>query len=286
MRSDPLSANCTTPQRPASRIFSCFVASFQDLRIMSHFAGKRLFFQKCLLNSVLTKGSPFLTQLQCRILSSMYLSKTEYLNSDTILKQTGIAQSTWSEEQNRLTEMGLLEKKQSRIMTSNIITRVMNYKLTDKGRLVALNLANISRILAPDQFSLDVNDLQRLRRTLDKSNDTSNLDERILECIEIGLDSFGMNLDRLVKSEIEKSAKIQWIEIARFPEKLEFYLRELFGSGGASTIESMIAANIRSRFALKMIRSNSIPALVAEVRLSASNSTNSSPEKSTLNMLE
>ena len=108
---------------------------------------------------VLAKGSPFLTQLQCRILSSMYLSKMEYLNSETILKQTGIAQSTWSEEQNRLTEMGLLEKKQSRIMTSNIITRVMNYKLTDKGRLVALNLANISRILAPDKFSSDPNEL-------------------------------------------------------------------------------------------------------------------------------
>ena len=69
-------------------------------------------------------------------LDSDLFSKMEYLNSETILKETGIAQSTWSEEQNRLTQMGLLEKRQSRLMTSNVITRVMNYRLTDKGRLV------------------------------------------------------------------------------------------------------------------------------------------------------
>ncbi len=217
----------------------------------------------------------------------MYLSKIEYLNSETILKQTGIAQSTWSEEQNRLTEMGLLEKKQSRMMTSNIITRVMNYKLTDKGRLVALNLTNISRILAPDLFSPDSSELRGLRSSLKPApNDEIDLDVKILECIEIGLDSFGMNLDKLVRSEIEKSDKIQWMQIARFPEKLEFHLRELFGAGGSSTIESMIAANIRSRFGLRSIRSNSIPALIGEIRLSDRKSANSFSEKSTLSVVE
>ena len=217
----------------------------------------------------------------------MYLSKMEYLNSEAILKLTGIAQSTWSEEQNRLTEMGLLEKKQSRIMTSNIITRVMNYKLTDKGRLVALNLANISRIMAPDQISPDSGGLLGLPSSfrIDPNNEI-DLDAKILECIEAGLDSFGMNLDKLVKSEIEKSAKIQWMQIAKFPEKLEFHLRELFGDGGSSTIESMIAANIRSRFGLRSIRSNSICALITEIRLSGIKSENSFHEKSTLSMLE
>ncbi|HXQ92668.1 MAG TPA: hypothetical protein VN739_06650 [Nitrososphaerales archaeon] len=236
----------------------------------------------------MTKGSPFLSQLQCRILSSMYLSKIEYLNSETILKRAGIAQSTWSEEQNRLTKMGLLEKKQSRIMTSNIITRVMNYKLTDKGRLVALNLANISRILAPDQFSLNPNELQGIQHFYSESvlHNESDLNVKILECIEIGLDSFGMNLDKLVKSEVERSTKIQWTQIANFPEKLEYHLRELFGAGGSATIESMIAANIRSRFDLRSIRSNSIPALIAEIRLTGRKSSNNFTEKSTLNLIE
>jgi DNA-binding MarR family transcriptional regulator len=251
------------------------------------FGGKNVISLKVSVLGVMAKGSPFLSQLQCRILSSMYLSKIEYLNSETILKQTGIAQSTWSEEQNRLTEMGLLEKKQSRIMTSNIITRVMNYKLTDKGKLVALNLSNISRILAPDQFSLDSNELRGLRALSKQGpNNEIDLDAKILECIEIGLDSFGMNLDKLVRSEIEKSDKVEWTQIAKFPDKLEFHLRELFGVGGSSTIESMIAANIRSRFGLRSIRSNSIPALIAEIRLSSRKSGTGFSEKSTLSMIE
>jgi hypothetical protein len=246
------------------------------------------YFSKRLFQYRMTKGSPFLSQLQCRILSSMFLSKTEYLNSEAILKRAGIAQSTWSEEQNRLTEMGLLEKKQSRIMTSNIITRVMNYKLTDKGRLVALNLTNISRILAPDQFPSNSYELQGIQKPSFQSvpHDESDLDFKILECIEIGLDSFGMNLDKLVKSEIEKSAKIQWTQIANFPEKLEFHLRELFGTGGSATIESMIAANMRSRFSLPSIRSNSIPSLIAEIRLVGRKSPSNFTEKSTLSLLE
>jgi DNA-binding MarR family transcriptional regulator len=195
----------------------------------------------------------------------------EYLNSETILKETGIAQSTWSEEQNRLTQMGLLEKKQSRLMTSNVITRVMNYRLTDKGRLVALNLSNISRILAPDQLPgleeavLSVLPSDPVRM---ESIDERSLDEKILECVEIGLDSFGMNLDELVKSEIERSGELRWEDIPKHPEKLEVQLNQLFGAGGSSTIESMIAANIRSRFGLRSIKSDKMVVLISELRYS------------------
>lgn len=220
-----------------------------------------------------SKASPFLSQLQCRILSAIYFSKTEYLNSEAILRETGIAQSTWSEEQNRLIQMGLLEKRQSRIMTSNVITRVMNYRLTDKGRLVALNLTNISRILAPDQFSRSEAD-----ETLDSENnvdggadliDDKELNGKILECVEIGLDSFGMNLDELVKSEVERSGEMKWHQIANHPDLLEAQLRQLFGHGGSTTIESMIAANIRSRFSLRSIKSDKLSVLIPEIRLSA-----------------
>jgi len=217
------------------------------------------------------RASPFLTQLQCRILTAIFASKMEYLNSETILRETGIAQSTWSEEQNRLTQMGLLEKKQSRLMTSNVITRVMNYRLTDKGRLVSLNLSNISRILAPDQLpGLDEvevtampSDPVRTDLVVERS-----LDEKILECVEIGLDSFGMNLDELVKSEIERSGELRWEDVPKHPEKLEAQLNQLFGAGGSSTIESMIAANIRSRFGLRSIKSDKMVVLISELRYS------------------
>ena len=197
----------------------------------------------------------------------------EHLNSETILRETGIAQSTWSEEQNKLIQMGLLEKRQSRIMSSNVITRVMNYRLTDKGRLVALNLTNISRILAPDQF-LTVEPQQSgdpLARPIETPivSTRNYIDEKILECIEVGLESFGMNLDELVKSEIERAGEIPWEEIPMRPDLLENQLRRLFGDGGSSTIESMIAANIRSKFALRSINSDSISALIAEIRYSA-----------------
>ncbi len=195
----------------------------------------------------------------------------EYLNSETILKETGIAQSTWSEEQNRLTQMGLLEKRQSRLMTSNVITRVMNYRLTDKGRLVALNLSNISRILAPDQFSgMEVSELSLITNDPIRTDfvDEKMLDGKILECIEIGLDSFGMNLDELVKSEIERSGGLKWENVPRHPEKLEAQLNLLFGAGGSSTIESMIAANIRSRFGLRSVKSDKMAVLISELRFS------------------
>ena len=206
----------------------------------------------------------------------------EYLNSETILRDTGIAQSTWSEEQNRLTQMGLLEKKQSRIMTSNVITRVMNYKLTDRGRLVAQNLSNISRILAPEQFSgAGISDLEATESSNEgiRAMDQKEVDEKILECIEIGLDSFGMNLDELVKSEFERSGDLRWEEVSRYPEKLEILLGQLFGTGGSTTIESTVAANIRSRFGLRSINSNRLSVLIAEIRLTSGRSSLRSVEE-------
>jgi DNA-binding MarR family transcriptional regulator len=217
------------------------------------------------------KDGSFLTQLQCRILTAIFFSKMEYLNSETILKEAGIAQSTWSEEQNRLTQMGLLEKKQSRLMTSNVITRVMNYRLTDKGRLVALNLSNISRILAPEQFSgMELKGLNDASSSAiqNMAVEERAINEKILECIEIGLDSFGMNLDELVKLEFEKAGELKWEDSPRFPEKLEALLVQLFGAGGSSTIESMIASNIRSKFGLRSVKSDKIVVLISELRFS------------------
>ena len=169
----------------------------------------------------MTKDRPFLSQIQCRILIAIFFSKAEYLNSEMILKDTGIAQSTWSEEQNRLMRMGLIEKKQSRTMASNVITRVMNYRLTDKGRLVALNLSNISRILDPQQFPTFNAAESSVPQEPVVGDEFKEIDEIIMDCIEIGLESFGMNLDELVRSEIEKSGELRWEQISRHPEKLQ-----------------------------------------------------------------
>jgi DNA-binding MarR family transcriptional regulator len=190
-----------------------------------------------------------------------------------VLKETGIAQSTWSEEQNRLIERGLLEKKQSRVMNSNIITRVMNYRLTDKGRLVAHNLTNISRIMTPDQFlpKQSGSSQKGLSDELCKNEshlDSFEMNDVILECIEVGLESFGMNLDKLVKEEVQ-SAGIQWRDIPNNPEKLVAHLAALFGRDGSLTIEQMIAANIKSRFELRSISTDNLPSVIGELRVSS-----------------
>ena len=62
--------------------------------------------------------------------------------------------------------------------------------------------------------------------------DEKMLDGKILECIEIGLDSFGMNLDELVKSEIERSGGLKWENVPRHPEKLEARAQPVVWGGG------------------------------------------------------
>ncbi len=215
------------------------------------------------------KISEFPSRLQSKILAAIYFAQDQYVTTEAILKQTGIAQSTWSEEQNRLIESGLIEKKQSKVMSSKVITRIMNYKLTEKGRLVAHNLTNISRIMAPDQFV--AKEAHRIRReSLDEPKMSyPEIERTLLECIEVGLESFGMNLDKLVQEEI-RSEGILWEQITKYPDRLVFHLNELFGRGGSLTIQRMISANIKSRFDLRSISSDSLPSLINELKASSS----------------
>jgi DNA-binding MarR family transcriptional regulator len=213
------------------------------------------------------KISEFPSRLQSKILAAIYFAEDEYVTTEMILKQTGIAQSTWSEEQNRLIANGLIEKKQSKVMSSKVITRIMNYKLTEKGRLVAHNLSNISRIMAPSQFvSKEPVRIEKVAREEMRMSYTE-IEQTLLECIEVGLESFGMNLDKLVKEEV-RAEGMSWEEITKNPDRLVFHLNELFGRGGALTIEQMISANIKSRFDLRSIASDSLYSIINELKAS------------------
>ncbi|MFI5419591.1 MAG: hypothetical protein ACHQ1H_01345 [Nitrososphaerales archaeon] len=213
------------------------------------------------------KISEFPSRLQSKILAAIYFAEDEYVTTEMILKQTGIAQSTWSEEQNRLIANGLIEKKQSKVMSSKVITRIMNYKLTEKGRLVAHNLSNISRIMAPGQFvSKESVRIEKIAREETRMS-YNEIEQTLLECIEVGLESFGMNLDKLVKEEVQAEG-LSWEEITKNPDRLVFHLNELFGRGGALTIEQMISANIKSRFDLRSIASESLYSIINELKAS------------------
>lgn len=162
-----------------------------------------------------------------------------------MLEKTGIAQSTWSEEQKRLIDMGLLEKKAFKTIRTNNVCRIVNFRLTSKGKMVAFNLTNISRMIVQPENNLMAVD--------PRSSAQSNLSEKdleyeVMESIEVALDSFGINLIPLVKSRLPHG--IAWEQVSKRPEILTGILGDLFGKEGSSTVESMVVENLRSRFDL------------------------------------
>lgn len=217
----------------------------------------------------------FLTATEARILVSLARSKDNVLITESILRETGISGSTWAEEQNKLIGIGLIDKKPVRIMSRGNVSRVMSYRLTDKGKLVSTNLLNISRILCSNSAPANVIDsgtglLVNLegRDAHNHSNDSSSslFNERIKDSIEIGLNSFGVNLQKLVRETVEGSLGISWERISEAPEQLLVALRELFGPEGAGTIESIIAANIRHELGLTAITTDRLTLLIPEAK--------------------
>jgi hypothetical protein len=156
------------------------------------------------------------------------------------LEKTGIAQSTWSEEQKRLIDMGLLEKKAFKTIRTNNVCRIVNFRLTSKGKTVAFNLANISRMIVQND------PLQTSGSTRPVPLSEKEFEYEVMESIEVALDSFGINLIPLVKSKLPEGAT--WEGVAQQPQILISILEDLFGKDGSSTVESMIVENLKSRF--------------------------------------
>ncbi len=217
----------------------------------------------------------FLTAIEAKILVSLARSKDNVLITESILKETRISGSTWAEEQNKLIAIGLIDKKPVRVMSRGNVSRVMSYKLTDKGKLVAVNLLNISRILSTGlNASPAAKDGDASMMSFDQVHSSSvstehvgdSIDGRIKESIEIGLDSFGVNLEKLVRETVEAEIGVSWERIAQAPEQLMVVLRDLFGPEGANTIESMIAANIRHDLGLTSITTDRLTLLIPEAK--------------------
>jgi len=203
-----------------------------------------------------------LTAIQSRILVSLFQSDgSHYVPNETVLEKTGIAQSTWSEEQKRLIEMGLLEKKAFKMLRTNSVSRIVNFRLTAKGRTVAFNLANISRMIVQPRSDAHGSAGSQSSQPLSEGE----FEFEVMEAIEVALDSFGINLIPLVKGRLAEG--FRWDEVARHPEIFTIILRDLFGKEGSATVESMIVENLKSRFALgSSISENDLTNLVAELR--------------------
>jgi len=177
------------------------------------------------------------------------------VGNEDVMK-SGIGHSTWSEEQKKLIEMKLLEKRSLRVIRGKSVCKTVNYKLTDKGRAVAFNLSCISNMISSRELSEKLNP-QTLGR--------DELDRAIMESIEIALDSFGINLLPLVKGEMEAEGTCHWNEAIHESQRLIMTLRGLFGQEGANTIESMVVDNLKSRFDFESKKSD-MRDLIAELK--------------------
>jgi DNA-binding MarR family transcriptional regulator len=96
----------------------------------------------------------FLSESQASILIVLSKSLEHSLFVEEILGETEIAISTFSTQIGRLAIYGLVNKNRIRVMSENGIATRMNYSLTEKGKVVALHLAHISRLVKEEQFSI------------------------------------------------------------------------------------------------------------------------------------
>jgi hypothetical protein len=200
---------------------------------------------------------PHLTALQSRILLVLFDSEEEFVNNEEVMKKSKVGHSTWSEGQKKLIELGLLEKKSNRVMRGKGVCKTVSYRLTDKGRAVALNLARISKMISCQETS----------EKLDPQTASwGDVQSEIIESIEVALDSFGINLLPLVRDNLEAEGILQWKDVIRDTRRLLAILRDLFGQEGANTIESMIVDNLRSRFASESMKRNDLEDLVEELK--------------------
>jgi hypothetical protein len=191
------------------------------------------------------------------------------LKTGEILVKTGIAPSTWSSEQSKLVMMKLIDKHIVRTIANGFISRRMNYSLTEKGALVALNLRNISEILNKDstEFSSHLKDQDAgPENTSVVANPQVNqeLKKIVNECVEIGLDSFGLNLANLIKRAMEIEYGIQWEELSENTLEFKLVLTDYFGFEASKKIEKIIAANLRSHFPLDEIKTDDLSKLIPE----------------------
>jgi hypothetical protein len=198
---------------------------------------------------------PHLTGIQSRILLVMFQSGREFVSNEDLMK-SGIGHSAWSEEQKKLIELRLLEKSSLRVMRGKGICKTVNYKLTDRGRAVAFNLSCISKMISSPELSEKLNS---------QDLNGEDLESEIVESIEVALDSFGINLIPLVKSNMEAETH-QWKDVLHRPQYLIAVLKDLFGQEGANTIESMIVDNLKSRFVFEMVNEKNLVCVVAELK--------------------
>lgn len=96
----------------------------------------------------------------------------------------------------------------------------------------------------------------------------SEVDERILECVDCGLEALGENVRRVVYYHVEKTFQLKKNDIPARPEVFEQAIISIFGEKGAKTIEELIIQKMRKTFKLRQRSKQTFTNIVLEVRTS------------------
>jgi len=185
----------------------------------------------------------YLTGIQSRVLLTIHELGVSLVSNESILKHAGISRSSWAVEQNRLIELGLVEKKSALSMSRDNVFRTVNYKLTERGSAITRDLLDISRILKsaakPGQTSPFLRNVE------------PEFLLQIRECVEVAIEGYGVNFLQDVQSALSAKYQVSWGTIPDKLDLLMLVLKDFFGADGAKTVESMISSNIRARFSLR-----------------------------------
>jgi hypothetical protein len=190
------------------------------------------------------------------------------VNNEAILKGAEISRSTWAIEQNNLLDLGLIEKRFTRSLSDRNILRTVNYRLTERGKAIAANLLEISRILDSASIPIRVGTQNSMLPNILKPRlytEDSDTNGKVLESIEVALEGYGVNFLEDVRAELSSRHKVQWDKIPQQIDLLIQVLMDFFGVEGAKTIESMICANIGSRFDLHARETDDLQSLVRSI---------------------
>jgi len=79
----------------------------------------------------------------------------------------------------------------------------------------------------------------------------SNINERIIQCVDEGLKLFGESAKHVVYFYLEKDFQLKRTEIPEKPETFCKAITSLFGEGGAKLIEESILQKMEQSFKLK-----------------------------------
>lgn len=79
----------------------------------------------------------------------------------------------------------------------------------------------------------------------------SNINERIIQCVDEGLKVFGESVKHVIYFYLERNFQLKKTEIPEKPETFCKAITSLFGEDGANSIEKSILQKMKQSFKLK-----------------------------------